>query len=147
MIQRIQSLYLLLAVVAYVLLFFFPIAEFVHQDTVSSFSLLEITNAKSNSTFPLMIVDGLLAITCLVTIFLFKKRLLQIRITAVTLLVHMGFIAAVFYSADFVAKKLGTVAAYQTGMYIALIPLVLIVLAYRAIRKDEKMVNSSDRLR
>lgn len=147
MLQRLQSLYLLVAIVPYVLLFFFPIAEYSTQDAVNTFSLMEITNGNSNSTMPLIIVVCLLALSCLVTIFLFKKRPLQIKITAITLLVHMGFIAAVFYSADFIANKLGTVATYQAGMYIALIPILFIVLAHRAIRKDEKMVNNTDRLR
>jgi hypothetical protein len=147
MIQRLQSLYLLLAVAAYILLFFFPIAEFSVQDVVNYFSLLEISNGNSNSTFPLIIAVSLLALSCLVTMFLYKKRPLQIKITAITLLVHMGFVAAVFYSADSIAKKLETVAIYKAGMYIALIPILFIVLAHRAIRKDEKMVDNSDRLR
>lgn len=147
MIQRIQSLYLLLAVAAYIVMFFFPIAEFNVEDTISSFSLLGITNANTNSTYPLIIAVGLLALTCLVIIFLFKKRPLQIKITAITLLVHMGLVAAIFYSADSIAKKLGTVAVYKASMYIALIPILFIVLAHRAIRRDEKMVNFTDRLR
>jgi hypothetical protein len=147
MLQRLQSLYLLLAMVPYVLLFFFPIAEYTTPDAINTFSLMEITNGNSNSTVPLIIVVCLLAAACLVTIFLFKKRPLQIKITAITLLVHIGFIAAVFYSADFIANKLGTVANYKAGMYIALIPILFIVLAHRAIRKDEKMVNNTDRLR
>lgn len=147
MLQRLQSLYLLVAIVPYVLLFFFPIAEYSTQDVVNTFSLMGITNGNSNSTVPLIIVVCLLALSCLVTIFLFKKRPLQIKITAITLLVHMGFIAAVFYSADFIANKLGTEATYKAGMYIALIPILFIVLAHRAIRKDEKMVNNTDRLR
>ncbi len=136
-----------MAVAAYVTLFFFPIAEITTQDVSNSFSLLEITNYKSNSTLPLIIVACLLALSCFVTIFLYKKRPLQIKITAITLLVQIGFVAALFYAADSVAKKLGTIAEYQAGMYIALIPILFIVLAHRAIRRDEKLVNSSDRLR
>lgn len=147
MVQRLQSLFLLLAIVAYGLLFFFPIAQFTTADASNSFSLLGITNYNSNSTLPLMIVDCLLALSCLVTIFLFKKRRLQIKITAIILLIQIGFVAALFYSADAVAKKFDTLAQYQAGMYIALIPILFIVLAHRAIRKDEKMVSNTDRLR
>ncbi|HOV11675.1 MAG TPA: DUF4293 domain-containing protein [Bacteroidales bacterium] len=160
MIQRIQSLYLLLAVAAYVMLFFFPIAEYNVADATYYFSMFEIPRGNSNSTLPFLIVVGLLAVSCLTTLFLFKKRLLQIKITAITLLVHIGLIAALFYSADnLIAGSLSKwaaeqgavnssiVPAYKAGMYISLIPIIFIVLAHKAIRKDEKMVNSSDRLR
>lgn len=147
MIQRIQSLYLLLVIIAYILLFFFPIATYTTLESSFRFSLLEITGANSNSSIPLMVAVILLAITVLVTIFLFKKRLLQIKITAILLLAHIGFVAALFYVADSLTKKFGADAVYQSGAYIALIPLVFVVLANRAIRKDEKMVRSTDRLR
>jgi hypothetical protein len=162
MIQRIQSLYLLMVIIAYSLLFFFPIASYktvpvdivaltlvTPTNNITSFSLLKITSDKfsSNSTIPLIAVVVILALAVMVTIFLYKKRLLQIKITAIILLAHIGFIAALFYFADSVAKKVGVEAAYETGAYIALIPLVFLVLANRSIRRDEKMVRSTDRLR
>jgi hypothetical protein len=153
MIQRIQSLYLLLVIIAYTLLFFLPIATYttiatdITAETITRFSLPGITNANSNATIPLIAVVLILAVAVLVTIFLFKKRVLQIKITAIILLAHIGFIAALFYVADSVARKVGVEAVYDTGAYIALIPLVFLVLANRAIRKDEKMVRSTDRLR
>ena len=160
MIQRLQSLYLLLAIAAYVLLFFFPIAEYSVLDNNYNFSMLEIPNGNSNSTLPLIIAVCLMAIACFVTIFLYKKRPVQIKITAITLLVHIGFIAALFYSAENIiadsltkgiialgADKVEIIPSYKVGMYISLIPVIFIVLAHRAIRKDEKMVSSSDRLR
>ncbi|MDD4215531.1 MAG: DUF4293 domain-containing protein [Bacteroidales bacterium] len=160
MIQRIQSLFLLLAVAAYVLLFFFPFAEYRTDDMVYTFSLLGITGGNSNSTIPLMIAVCVLAITCFVTIFLYKKRLIQIKITAITLLAHIGFIAALFYSAETViahsisktmtetlSATTEIIPEYKAGMYIALLPVVFLVLAHRFIRKDEKMVRAADRLR
>ncbi len=145
MIQRIQSLYLLLVIIAYSLLFFFPIAIYNNEagDIINTFSLLKITSVYSNATIPLIAAVIILILSVLVTIFLFKKRLLQIKITAIVLLAHMGFVVALFYSAG----KIGYNAVYDAGMYIALIPLVFLVLANRAIRKDEKMVRSTDRLR
>jgi hypothetical protein len=147
MIQRIQSVYLLLVIIAYTLLFFFPIATYTTIDTVFSFSILEISGANSNSSFPLMGAVIVLGLAVLVTIFLYKKRLLQIKITAIILLAHIAFVAALFYVADVLSKKFGADAVYESGAYIALIPLVFLVLANRAIRKDEKMVRSTDRLR
>lgn len=147
MIQRIQSLYLLIVVIAYVLLFFLPIANYITLQSSYEFSLLKITDANTNSTYPLLAVVVILILAVVVTIFLYKKRMLQIRITAIILLAHIGFIAALFYVADTLSKKFGADAVYESGAYIALIPLVFLVLANRAIRRDEKMVRSTDRLR
>lgn len=147
MIQRIQSVYLLLVIIAYVLLFFFPVATYITIDTAYSFSILQISGANSNSSFPLMGVVIILGLAVLVTIFLYKKRILQIKITAIILLAHIAFVAALFYVADVLSKKFVADAVYESGAYIALIPLVFLVLANRAIRKDEKMVRSTDRLR
>jgi hypothetical protein len=150
MIQRIQSVYLLLVIIAYILLFFTDIATYTAiNDEPYCFSLLKNTSGNSNSTLPLIVVVVLMSLSVFVTIFLYKKRMLQIRITSILLLVNLGFIAALFYSADSIAKKIGpqTVTQYEAAAYIALIPLVFLVLANRAIRKDEKMVRSTDRLR
>ncbi len=147
MLQRIQSLYLLAVIIAYVLLFFFPIAEFSVDTTVNYFSLLRITSANSNSTYPFIIAVVVLCTAVLVCIFMYKKRTLQIKMTAIILLAHIALVAAMFYAADTIAKKLGAIAAYDTGAYLALMPMVFLVLAHRAIRKDEKMIRSTDRIR
>ncbi len=155
MLQRVQSLYLLVVIVSYVLLFFFPFAEFTVNNTEYYFSLLKVSNGNSNSTIPLIAAVGLLCITVLVTIFLYKKRILQIRIIAIVLLAHIGFIVALFYVSGSIASMLTPHVAnavevatkYDTGTYIVLIPLVFLVLANRAIRKDEKLVRSTDRIR
>jgi peptidoglycan/LPS O-acetylase OafA/YrhL len=114
---------------------------------VYNFSLLEISNANSNSTFPLIIAVGLLGLTVLITIFLFKKRVIQIRTTQVVLLAHIALLVAFFYVSDSIGKKIGADAVYDVAAYLALIPLVFLVLANRAIIKDEKLVRSTDRLR
>ncbi len=48
MLQRVQSLYLLVVIVSYVLLFFFPFAEFTVNNTEYYFSLLKVSNGNSN---------------------------------------------------------------------------------------------------
>jgi len=50
MIQRIQSLYLLLVVVCYILLFFFPVATYSTMEASFRFSILQITNSNPAGT-------------------------------------------------------------------------------------------------
>ena len=158
MIQRIQSLYLLVVAVACVLLFFFPMIEYISPG--GTFKLFA-TGMRSYSdvpgilffwqTFPLIIlVTGSFALS-VITIFLFRKRKLQFQLVNVNVLINVLMIALVFlvYSKFFEHRLVGggIQASYQFGMYIPLISLVFLVLASRAIRKDEALVKSSDRLR
>lgn len=148
MIQRIQSLYLFIAFVAYIALFFLPVASFQTTESLFNFgSVISSPDAKL-IIYPVLVIV-LAAIACLVfvTIFLFKKRTIQIRLTTIALLLNVLYIGALFFFADRIDNQLSTTPVYDAGMYITLIPLVFLVLATRSIKKDEKLVRSTDRLR
>ena len=158
MIQRIQSLYLFVVAVACTLLFFFPMIDYICPGGTYK---LFATGMKSYSdvpgvlffwqTFPLLVLDIVSLVMALVTIFLYKRRKLQFQLVNINVLLNVLLIALVFllYS-RFFENRLGgggIPSTYQFGMYIPLISLVFLVLASRAIRKDEALVKSSDRLR
>jgi hypothetical protein len=148
MIQRIQSLYLFIAFAAYITLLFFPVALFQTTDNLFSFGNI-ISGAGSSLIINpyMLIVHGAMACLVLVTIFMFKKRVLQIRMTTVALLLNVLYVGGLFFFVDSIEKQHSVAAVYEPGMYISLIPLVFLVLASRAIRKDENLVRSTDRLR
>jgi hypothetical protein len=147
MIQRIQSLYLLLAAAAYVCLFFFPFAGF--SDGQKTLSVLGVTEGGmiSHGAAPLLAGVILLIVLTLTIIFLYKKRMLQSRLTALCLLLNVGLIVGMFLFSDSVAKDMNVTVKFETGSYIVIIPLVFLVLANRSIRKDEMKVRAADRLR
>jgi len=156
MIQRIQSLYLLVVSVACVLLFFFPMIDYI--DPMKGTYKLFATGVKSYSdmpgilffwqTFPLLFLTIASFILAIIAIFLYKNRTLQLQLVSINVLVNVLLIALVFllYSRIF-ERRLGILSIYQFGMYVPLISLIFLVLASRAIRKDEAIVKSSDRLR
>ncbi len=156
MIQRIQSLYLLVVSVACVLLFFFPMIDYI--DPMRGTYKLFATGMKSYSdipgilffwqTFPLLFLTVASLVLAIIAIFLYKNRTLQLQLVSINVLVNVLLIALVFllYSRIF-EHRLGILSIYQFGMYIPLISLIFLVLASRAIRKDEAIVKSSDRLR
>jgi hypothetical protein len=148
MIQRIQSLYLFIAFAAYITLLFLPVALFQTADLLFSFGNIISGAGASVIINPYMLIV-LVAMACLVlvTIFIFKKRILQIRMTTVALLLNVLYVGGLFFFVDSLEKQYSIAAAYEPGMYISLIPLVFLVLASRAIRKDENLVRSTDRLR
>ena len=97
------------------------------------------------------IVMALAAAVPLVNIFLFKRRMLQIRLCAVELVLLLGSVAfiGIYY---YLSTRMVSQAEFHTqGFRIAavfpLVALVLDYLAMRAIFKDELLVKSLDRIR
>jgi peptidoglycan/LPS O-acetylase OafA/YrhL len=139
MIQRIQSVWLLLAAAAAFLSLQFP---FYSGNIVGADNLkhLEAFTAKSNML--LLILTAGEGIAALIALFLFKNRKLQFRIVLLTLLVSI--INLVLY---FTQTKQYTEGNYTlTAIFAILVP-VFLILAMRGIRRDDKLVKSLDRLR
>jgi len=123
MIQRIQSVYLLLITVL--------------------MAVLAIMTYSVKWWLPLVFV--LLGIASLVAIFLYKNRKRQIWIVRILILAIIIVLSHNFYvnwQADFHPNRV--VAAI--GL-VCVVSGVLAMLALRAINKDEKLVRSADRLR
>lgn len=152
MIQRIQSLYLLAVAALMIAATFTPLAYFVggvEEYKLFAFSLksAEVTH----STIYMGIIVALSAIVPTVTIFLFKNRMLQIRLCAVELVLLIGaqiFMAIYYYLSN---RMFAQFEFHTQGFHIAIIfPLVALILDYlalRAIFKDEMLVKSLDRIR
>jgi Domain of unknown function (DUF4293) len=135
MLQRIQSLWLLAAAVCSFLTLKF---EFYAGTVVNNQS--SYLNAQYNILFTILAAG--IGIACLITIFLYKQRKLQMRIAGFTL---VG--AAIFITLLFLKLKTftaGTISLWSV-FYFA-IP-VLLILAMRGIWKDEKLIKSMDKLR
>jgi hypothetical protein len=152
MIQRIQSLYLLIATVLMGLALILPIGEFTLSSgelyTLSAFSLS--SSVDSQSTIYMGILMVLATVLPLVTLFLFKRRMLQVRLCAVEIVLLLGCIAfeAIYYYLSG-ANALAEVAHRQFG-WAAIMPIIALILsamAARATFKDEVLVRSLDRIR
>jgi len=157
MIQRIQSLFLAIAAVAAILMFFFPIADF-YSETLGNYKLLATglkcmdPDPKVHATFwfaiPMLVfVLGSIGLS-LATIFLYKNRPMQIKLLAFNILITIVLVVTIlmFYM-NSVEKLTGIAPAYEFGAFCPLINLLFLILANRYIRKDENLVRSSDRLR
>ena len=152
MIQRIQSLYLLAVAALMAAAVFTPLAYFaagVEEYKLYAFTLQGAQ--ESYSTIYMGVIVALAAIIPFVNIFLFKNRLLQIRICAVELMLLVGsaIFMAIYY---FLSNRMFSQLEFSThGFHIAIIfPLIALVLDYlamRAIFRDEMLVKSLDRIR
>jgi hypothetical protein len=152
MIQRIQSVYLLLITALMVAVLFVPFGIITNQAGVFEYSAFSVKPVElaTGSLFPIWIV-GLLtvlsAILAFVNLFFFRKRRLQLRLCLLN-----GVVIALFYIAYavfFMALFSGEDVDYSPNIAVSfpLISLILDILAMKAISKDEALVQSLNRLR
>lgn len=136
MIQRIQSVWLLLAAACAVLTFKFSF----YSGTVANEEGVNYLTA--TSTIFLLVLTTLLVVCCLVLIFMFKTRKRQLRLTIAAFLLSVLNIVLYFLE----VKKFAT-GTYSLTAVLALAIPILLFLAARGIWKDEKLIKSLDRLR
>ncbi len=140
MIQRVQTLYLVLAAALMAGTFAMPLASFLGE---SDEAVL-----RSYEWWPLAVLVGLTALLLLVNIFLYKRRWLQLRLcfsSMVLTLGSQGFVAMYVYrlatNPAVVMWKLGAASVFPLAAF------VLVVLAVRGIVRDQRLIESLNRMR
>lgn len=151
MIQRIQTLYLLAVTILLVVALCLPVGQFMGADGATEvFKPLGISHADgtTTSTWGLFSILLLSAVVSFCTIFLFRNRMLQVRMTIFSSLLLIGYYIA-FVVFMLVLKKNLAATSFQIGWALCLpaVSIILNYLAFRAIYRDELMVRAADRLR
>jgi uncharacterized membrane protein YiaA len=136
MLQRIQTIYLFLAALISGVLIFF----------VSLWS-----NEAGESVFveEVLIAMGLFlgsAVLSFISIFLFKNRKLQFVLGRINILLNF-FLLGVFVYWSLTVPGEMEISEKGIGMFVPVLSIVFLVLANKAIKKDEDLVKSVDRLR
>ena len=150
MLQRKQSLWLMLSACVLGLTYFIPFGV----KMLSSVGTEQIVSTPlyNYSFFPIMVLTLLGMLLPVITIFLFKNRSLQMRL----IIISMGLQGAALVSMilkcidktegnKFVLGMLGS--QLYIGLAIPLISLILLYMAYHGVHSDEKLVKSADRMR
>jgi hypothetical protein len=139
MIQRIQTVWLFLAVICAALTYKFPFytGNIIGKDNVQRY--LELT-ASSNYII-LILTAGFIAGTTAI-IFLYKNRRQQLWLTIAAACLSVINLVIYFYE----VKKFSSGNMSLTAILAFALP-ILLILAATGIRKDEKLIRSLDRLR
>jgi hypothetical protein len=153
MLQRIQSVYLSLIAILTIAMTFLPLAILEKDSEFYTFDVFGVTklSPQAELVYPiwaLFILTALIAILAVVTIFLYKKRIVQIRIcvfNAILMIGFYGFFAFLIYMMKQEIKELSV--SIKLALSFPLINLVLDYLAIRNIGADEVLVRSIERLR
>ncbi|MBF0762537.1 DUF4293 domain-containing protein [Dysgonomonas mossii] len=153
MIQRIQSIFLLLTTILMGATFVIPSLEITSEGLKFSsilFNSLGIfDNSISYHAWGAAIFCALSAIVAFLNIFLYNKRKLQIKLGLFTaLLIAIYYVTAAFYVSAFLDKITpGYSLNIQLGIIFPVLALIFDLLAVSRIKKDEKLVKSLDRIR
>ena len=149
MIQRKQTLFLLVAVIACLLCFFMPIGIVLPKGMGGEVSLYNGTIAVSGTCLPLFVLLAVSTALSLVTIFLYRNRKLQLTLCATNLLF------SVLWYIDYVLLLFGVVTVPEVegtvevkfAASLPLVAIVMIALARKGVSDDEKLVRAADRIR
>lgn len=137
MIQRIQTIYLLLAfVVTGILLFFIPL--WTMSDSKEYYFM-------QSQVYTILL--GLSTTLTLLSIVSYKKRQHQFVIGRLNIILNLILLGLFVYRSLNLSGETLAVSEKGIGMFLPIIAIVLLVLANKAIKKDEDLVKSVDRLR
>lgn len=157
MVQRIQSVWLLLAAIVILGLFIFPYLNYIDLVglgkkllVTGSYAAVNNENVKQESYILQTIATVVLGFIPIFTIFQYKNRKRQLTLIFIEIVLLCLFAVWLFISARntlaLISQSLG---AQNIGVGFFLLPVAIIFLAMAigGIRKDEKLIKSADRLR
>ena len=146
MIQRIQSVFFLLAGGLYLGLFGVPFAE--TGKPVAQSAFLQDSAYGVTDHVAMMAAFAVAGALPIAAIFLYKNRSVQMRLAVFsTIAAIVGSILTVVLFMQEGLNKSKEVINDGLGLYMATAALVFTLLAYWFVNKDEKLVRSADRLR
>ena len=161
MIQRIQTIYLLLAAVAMAMTLHFPLGTIVagaDEIVLNAFNV-SILGESVQATWLYICLIVMLALPALlsaITIFLYKNRMLQFRLCMSNIVLHVGALACIAVFCWRMSVGIAALEPYQEvqrvftlgwASIMPVISIILLSLALRGIAKDEALVRSLDRIR
>lgn len=154
-IQRIQTLYLLIAAILISVFIFMPIVEIKSIDASESlvvmpYSIIEAQGsmtANSNNYLP-AILSCFVALLALITIFCYKDLNKQIRLCGICCLIIVAIIAlSVLVSFNVINTINAPNYRFSFSFILPIVSILFLILACKAIKKDKKLLSSSDRIR
>ncbi|RYD76952.1 MAG: DUF4293 family protein [Sphingobacteriales bacterium] len=136
MLQRIQSIWLLLAATCAFLSFQFPFYTGTNAELIPS-AILD-----GKTTIPIILTTAAIGITSLICIFLYKNRKLQLRLTVLCIALE-ALLIFLYYT----QVKTFTGGTYALTALLQGCVAFFLFLAARGINHDSKIIKESNRLR
>lgn len=142
MIQRIQSIYL---AVVFALSAILPLVFKLWDDSKKEVYALELLSDLSIIAKLVPVFFLISALLAIVSIFKYKKRQLQFVLGRIIILINLFLLGILIYLSLNIPGEASSEKGI--GMFIPVVVILFTVLANKAIKKDEDLVKSVDRLR
>ena len=144
--QRVQTIFLCIGAVALLVSLVQPIWTFEGAHTLTPF-YYQSSDSYLYMPFSLTAILSVASITIIITeIRKYKNRLAQVKLGALNSLILVGVIgSSVYFATQLVTEFQG--GSYGFGMYLPVVAVICNLIANYFIRRDEKLVRDSDRLR
>ena len=150
MLQRIQTVYLLLASICMVVSLLTNLAVFTFGGEIVNFQAMGFYMNEEIifSTWGLFIIGNIAAVLSVLIVIKKKKRMLQIRLASFNLFMILGYYGLIaFYILKRNPEAISVFENVSIGMITPFIAIVLIYLAIRKIGADEALIRSLNRIR
>ncbi|MCF8391849.1 MAG: DUF4293 domain-containing protein [Bacteroidales bacterium] len=154
MLQRIQSIYLLAATSLFIVLFRNPVSRISVSDQLimemNAFKIYVISGSGADTivVWPFTFLLSIVMIIGIVSIFLYKKRTLQMRLCMYNIFLMLGLVGIIWFYTKFTLNDLdGIQSVYLWPIVIPFISSIFTYLAMKSIQKDDAIVKSYERLR
>lgn len=144
MIQRIQTIYLLIATIFSGGLIF--LVDLWKIEDGTSFFAMDSFSSKNVMLMSMSTLFFVSAVLTFIAVFQFKNRQLQFVLGRLSILINFMLLGILVYFTQNLSGEIN-VSEKGIGLLIPIFSIVLVVLANRAIKRDEELVKSVDRLR
>ena len=147
-IQRIQSVYLLIAVILMIVFAFFPALTFELGGREFVYGALEAGKVGVTHIDPLMLMlVVLISLLAFIDIFLYKNLQRQMTVCFVDIIIGLAMLVAICIQAFVVNGKEGVTLQLQWYLALHVLSIIFLMLAHKAMSRDKKMLRDADRLR
>ena len=147
-IQRIQSVYLLIAVILMVVFAFVPALTFELADKTVLYGALETGRAGNLHINPLLItLIILISLLAFIDIFLYKHLQRQMTVCFVDIIIGLAMLVAIGIQAFVVGNREGWTVSWQWYVLLPVLSIIFLMMAHKAMSRDKKKLLDADRLR
>jgi hypothetical protein len=154
MIQRIQTVYLIIALLLAGCILFFPLIHFTDAGqffyNLTSFHLIKQQKISTiqSSVYPIAVLAIISLVLIVVSILGFKNRQRQMKLCVFSfVLLILTFVSLGYYFIIIRNNLAAVVSQVNIVSYFPLLAAFFCYLGYKAIKRDDELVKSVDRLR
>ena len=146
--QRIQSVYLLIAVILMIVFAFFPALTFHLGDKSVLYGALHTGREALQHVDPLLLtLTILIAFLAFVDIFLYKNLQRQMTVCFVNIIITLAMLVAICVQAFVVGNREGWTVSWEWFVLLPVCAVIFMMLAHKAMSRDKKKLLDADRLR